>query len=82
MEHYGPETYGEHYADVYDDWYGEGGRMAISEVGTPDEVAAGIVALANGGPVLELGVGTGRLALPLADRGLAITGLDASPVML
>ncbi|MEC9202268.1 MAG: class I SAM-dependent methyltransferase [Actinomycetota bacterium] len=82
MEHYGPETYGEHYADVYDDWYGEGGRMAISEVGTPDEVAAGIVALANGGPVLELGVGTGRLALPLADRGLAVTGLDASPAML
>ena len=82
MEHYGPETYGEHYADVYDDWYGEGGRMAISEVGTPDEVAAGIVALANGGPVLELGVGTGRLALPLANRGLAVTGLDASPAML
>ena len=82
MEHYGPETYGEHYADVYDDWYGEGGRMAISEVGTPDEVAAGIVALADGGPVLELGVGTGRLALPLADRGLAVTGLDASPAML
>lgn len=82
MEHYGPETYGEHYADVYDDWYGEDGRLAISEVGTPDEVAAGIVALANGGPVLELGVGTGRLALPLADRGLAVTGLDASPAML
>ncbi len=82
MEHYGPETYGEHYADVYDDWYGEDGRMAISEVGTPDEVAAGIVALANGGPVLELGVGTGRLALPLANRGLAVTGLDASPAML
>ena len=82
MEHYGPETYGEHYADVYDDWYGEGGRVAITEVGTPDEVAAGIVALANGGPVLELGVGTGRLALPLADRGLAVTGLDASPAML
>ena len=82
MEHYGPETYGEHYADVYDDWYGEGGRVAITEVGTPDEVAAGIVALADGGPVLELGVGTGRLALPLADRGLAVTGLDASPAML
>lgn len=82
MEHYGPETYGEHYADVYDDWYGEDGRLALSEVGTPDEVAAGIVALANGGPVLELGVGTGRLALPLADRGLAVTGLDASPAML
>lgn len=82
MEHYGPETYGENYADVYDDWYGEGGQMAISQVGAPDEVADGIVALADGGPVLELGVGTGRLALPLADRGLEVTGLDASPAML
>ncbi|MBC8364376.1 MAG: class I SAM-dependent methyltransferase [Actinobacteria bacterium] len=79
---YGPETYGETYADVYDDWYGEGGQMAISQVGAPDEVADGIVALADGGPVLELGVGTGRLALPLADRGLDVTGLDASPAML
>lgn len=82
MDDYGPETYGETYADVYDDWYGEGGRMALSQVGAPDEVADGIAGLADGGPVLELGVGTGRLALPLADRGLAVTGLDASPAML
>jgi SAM-dependent methyltransferase len=40
------------------------------------------VADAGGGPVLELGVGTGRLALPLAERGLDVTGLDDSPEML
>ena len=82
MERYGPETYGENYADVYDDWYGEDGRMAISQIGAPDAVADGITDLADGGHVLELGVGTGRLALPLADRGLDVTGLDASPAML
>jgi SAM-dependent methyltransferase len=32
--------------------------------------------------VLELGVGTGRLAIPLAERGLAVTGVDASATML
>jgi SAM-dependent methyltransferase len=33
-------------------------------------------------PILELGVGTGRVAVPLAESGLAIWGLDASPAML
>jgi len=32
--------------------------------------------------VLELGVGTGRLAVPLASRGLEVVGLDASEAML
>ncbi len=36
----------------------------------------------TGGPVLELGVGTGRVALPLANAGLSVTGLDSSPAML
>ena len=35
-----------------------------------------------GGPVLELACGTGRIALPLAERGLDITGVDASDGML
>ncbi|MGI8703827.1 MAG: class I SAM-dependent methyltransferase [Candidatus Limnocylindrales bacterium] len=35
-----------------------------------------------GGPVLELGVGSGRLAVPLADAGFAVTGVDADPQML
>jgi ubiquinone/menaquinone biosynthesis C-methylase UbiE len=37
---------------------------------------------ATGGPVLELACGTGRIALPLAERGLDITGVDASDGML
>lgn len=35
-----------------------------------------------GGPVLELGCGSGRLLLPLARAGHQVTGLDNSPVML
>ncbi|MGI8758532.1 MAG: class I SAM-dependent DNA methyltransferase, partial [Acidimicrobiales bacterium] len=67
-------TYGEAFADVYDEWYGD-----VSDVeGTVDTV----VALAGGGPVLEFGIGTGRLALPLVGRGLEVHGIDASPAMV
>jgi SAM-dependent methyltransferase len=34
------------------------------------------------GPLLELGVGSGRVALPLAQAGYAVTGIDTSPSML
>ena len=37
--------------------------------------------LADGGPVVEFGVGTGRVALPLAARGLAVQGIELSPEM-
>ena len=40
------------------------------------------LALATGDPVLELGCGTGRLLVPLAQAGHRITGLDRSPPML
>jgi SAM-dependent methyltransferase len=74
MDSYGPETYGEQVADLYDDWYQD----------HPDtEVAVERLAeLAGPGPVLELGVGTGRLAIPLAERGLEVHGIDSSPAML
>ena len=36
----------------------------------------------SGGPILELGVGTGRVLLPIAAEGVACTGLDASAAML
>lgn len=39
-------------------------------------------ALAAGGPVLELGCGTGRVAIPIAAAGVDITGVDSSPAML
>lgn len=40
------------------------------------------LAIKSGGPVLELGCGTGRTLLPMSARGLACTGLDFSPAML
>lgn len=38
--------------------------------------------LADGGPALELAIGTGWIALPLADRGLRVDGIDFSPAMI
>lgn len=74
MSGYGSDSYGEAFADVYDDWYGE--------VSDTDGTVAALCALADGRPVLELGVGTGRLGIPLAGRGLPVIGLDASAAML
>jgi SAM-dependent methyltransferase len=39
-------------------------------------------ARAGDGPVLELGCGTGKLAIPLAEAGFSVTGLDNSPALL
>ena len=66
--------YGDSFADVYDEWYGalNGGDAAV-------ELLAN---LAGDGRVLELGIGTGRLALPLAERGVRVVGLDSSAAML
>ena len=36
----------------------------------------------TGGPVLEVGCGTGRVLIPTARAGVSISGLDASPSML
>lgn len=77
MDGYDEATYGDRFADVYDQWYGG----VADEVDTTAAVAA-LRTLAGAGPVLELGTGTGRLAIPLAVAGLAVTGLDASSAML
>ncbi len=71
---FGPDTYGRSFAEVYDDWYPD--RL--------DTVAAvrSIITWCGTGRVLELGVGTGRLSLPLADAGCEVVGLDASDEML
>jgi SAM-dependent methyltransferase len=37
--------------------------------------------LAGGGPALELGIGTGRIAIPLSRRGVRVEGIDLSPEM-
>ena len=64
MDGYDSETYGETMAEVYDEWYGTDGGIALTEIGSPSEVADRVAILAGPeGTVLELGVGTGRLAL-------------------
>lgn len=67
-------TYGDAFADVYDDWY-----QQVTDV---EGTAALISNLSEGLDVLELGVGTGRLALPIAAAGVPITGVDSSSEML
>ena len=74
MHDYGPSTYGDHIADAYDAWFHP-----------PSDPAAAIDFLAElvgSGPALELAIGTGRIALPLATRGVEIQGIDASAAMV
>ncbi|MFI5063917.1 MAG: hypothetical protein ACHP9Z_08070 [Streptosporangiales bacterium] len=40
-----------------------------------------LAGLARGGPAIELAVGTGRVTLPLAGRGIAMHGIELSPHM-
>lgn len=47
-----------------------------------DAEVAGLAQLARGGRVLELGVGTGRVAIPLAATGLDVHGIELAPDML
>jgi SAM-dependent methyltransferase len=49
-----------------------------------DEVAAVefLAGVAGPGPALELGIGTGRIALPLSARGIRVDGIDLSPAMV
>lgn len=46
------------------------------------ETVAFLEQLASGGPALELAIGTGRVALPLAARGIRVDGIDLSPAMV
>lgn len=52
------------------------------ERGDESAAVAFLADLAGSGPVLELAIGTGRLALPLAARGLRVDGIDISPAMI
>ena len=66
------DTYGERVADIYDLWYGDYDQDSVTV----------LAELAHGGRALELGVGTGRIALPLAAANVEVHGMDASPSML
>ena len=60
----------------YDELY------AVMRDPSGDVAFYGELARASGGPVLELGCGTGRTLLPIARAGIACVGVDASPAML
>lgn len=75
MPAYDAATYGDRVAAVYDDWHAAMGAHT-------DAAVAFLADLAGQGRVLELGIGTGRVALPLAARGLDVHGIDASPQMV
>jgi ubiquinone/menaquinone biosynthesis C-methylase UbiE len=63
-------------AEVYDQTYRA--KFEPSVLGPIVDVLA---ELARGGPALEFAVGTGRVALPLSARGVAVHGLELSPHM-
>jgi SAM-dependent methyltransferase len=69
--------FGEHEAERYDVSTGEEFGAAVI-VSTVDFLAG----LAGGGRALELGIGTGRIALPLAERGVPVHGIDLSQPMV
>ena len=61
----------------------EGARKDVDfRRGDEPEAVEFLAGTAGGGPALELGIGTGRIALPLAELGIRVDGIDLSPEML
>ena len=73
VKEYSAATYGDRIADVYDEFYRPANVAARVDV---------LAELAAGGRALELGIGTGTYALPLAARGVEVHGIEASPAMV
>lgn len=71
------DHFGETVAAQYDAW--------TAEVFDPRAIESAVDFLsdfAGGGTALELGIGTGRIALPLHQRGIPVHGIDLSPAMV
>ena len=81
MEGYQRSSYGDGFADVYDEWY-----PGLDDAEAAAEMVADLARRSAGNArtarVLELGVGTGRLAVPIARQGVDVTGVDTSTAML
>jgi len=73
----GDGYFGERVAESYDE-----ANADMFEPGVVDAVVEVLAGLASGGRALELGIGTGRIALPLARRGVAVHGIDLSRAMV
>ena len=68
--------FGERVAATYDE------TAEVYRPGAADAAAEVLAGLAGGGRALELGIGTGRIALPLARRGVDVHGIDLSRAMV
>ena len=71
MKDYSAATYGEQIAEDYDQMYPSLDQAIIPK----------LVELSQGGRALELGIGTGRIALPLQQAGIEVHGIEASQAM-
>jgi SAM-dependent methyltransferase len=73
-----PEDYfGERVAQRYDE-----SAADMFEPAVVDPAVEFLAELAGDGAALELGIGTGRIALPLAQRGVRVAGIDLSQAMV
>ena len=71
------DYFGEHVAERYDE-----STADMFDPATVDPVVDFLAELASDGSALELGIGTGRIALPLAQRGIRVHGIDLSEAMV
>ena len=71
------DYFGERVAERYDE-----STADLSDAAAVDPVVDFLVDLCSEGTALELGIGTGRIALPLAQRGIRVHGIDLSQAMV
>ncbi len=69
---FNPEEYGNKWAEVYDSIY-----TTVSE-----HMISFLIERSGSGPVLELGIGTGRIAIELKKQGVDVHGIEISPEMI
>ena len=71
------DYFGERIAERFDERY-----AYLADPAVVDPIVTFLAELARGGAALELGIGTGRIALPLAERGVQVHGIDLSEAMV
>ena len=72
-------------SDLWDQETAERYEESSSEMFAPEVLDPAVdllASLADGGPALELAIGTGRVAVPLAARGVPVTGIELSAPMV
>ena len=66
----------------FDEWIAEHYKTLWPELFEPAVLTSTVdflAQLSDGGSALELGIGTGRIALPLSQRGVRVRGIELSP---